>query len=95
MKLIFFALLLAFTIESNAEEGITVTESIQQVKAKHEGQLMSTWGVVSVGIGHDQKGQSAIIIGVESQDVLNKVTLPETLDGYPVKVQIMGTIRAQ
>jgi hypothetical protein len=48
-----------------------------------------------VGIGLDDKGQSAIIIGVESQDKLDKLALPEALDGYPVKVQITGTIRAQ
>ena len=95
MKLIFFALLLVIISVCNAGEDIAMTETIQQVKANHEGQLMSTWGVVSVGIGQDQNGQSAIIIGVESQDVLNKITLPETLDGYSVKVQIMGTIRAQ
>jgi hypothetical protein len=56
---------------------------------------MAKPGVVSVGIGLDDKGQSAIIIGVENQDKLNKLTLPEALDGYPVKVQITGTIRAQ
>jgi hypothetical protein len=95
MKLIFLAVLLALTSVCNAEENITVTESIQQVKAKHEGQLMSTWGVVSVEIGLDQNRQPAIIIGVESQDKLNKMILPETLDGYPVNVQIMGTIWAQ
>ncbi|OYV15596.1 MAG: hypothetical protein CG439_2486 [Methylococcaceae bacterium NSP1-2] len=95
MKIIFLAVFLVLAIACRAEEGIAVTETIQQVKTKHEGQLMSTPGVVSVGIGHDQKGQSAIIIGIESQDKLNKITLPETLDGYPVKVQIMGTIRAQ
>jgi hypothetical protein len=95
MKLIFLAVLLALTSVCNAEENIAMTESIQKVKAKHEGQLMATWGVVSVGIGLDQKGQPAIIIGVESQDKLNKMILPETLDGYPVNVQIMGTIRAQ
>lgn len=95
MKLIFLVALLVFTSACNAKEAIVVTETIQQVKAKHEGQLMSTQGVVSVGIGHDQKGQAAIIIGVESQNKLNKMNLPKELDGYPVNIQIMGTIRAQ
>ena len=72
-----------------------MTETIQQVKTKHESRLMAISGVVSVSIGQDYNGKSAIIIGVESQDKLNKMTLPETLDGYPVNVQIMGTIRAQ
>lgn len=70
-------------------------ESIQNVKNKHESQIMANPGVVSVGIGQDNKGQSAIIIGVESQDQLNTLNLPDELDGYPVKVQIIGSIRAQ
>jgi len=72
-----------------------VTESIQQVKNKHENQLMTMPGVVSVGIGQGDSGQSVIVIGVESQAKLDKLTLPVKLDGYPVNVQIMGTIRAQ
>lgn len=69
-------------------------DSINTIKTKHESRLLSTPGVVSVGIGQD-KGHSAIIISVESQDKLNKMTLPEELDGYPVKVQIVGAFRAQ
>lgn len=95
MKLILLSLFLVLAVVCKAEESIAVPESIKNVKTKHESRLMSTPGVVSVGIGQDSKGQSAIIIGVESQDKLNKITLPEELDGYPVKVQIMGTIRAQ
>jgi microsomal dipeptidase-like Zn-dependent dipeptidase len=95
MKLTFLALLLALTSPCNAEENIAVTDTIQQVKTQHESQLMAISGVVSVGIGEDYNGQSAIIIGVESPDKLDKMQLPKKLDGYPVKVQIMGTIRAQ
>jgi len=69
-------------------------DSINTIKTKHESRLLSTPGVVSVGIGQD-KGQSTIIIGVESQDTLDKMKLPEELNGYPVKVQIVGTLRAQ
>jgi len=70
-------------------------KSIQTVRTQHETQLMANPGVVSVGIGQDSKGQAAIVIGVESQDALEKIKLPEELEGYPVNVQIMGTIRAQ
>jgi hypothetical protein len=95
MKLIFLSLFLLLAVACNAEEDIAVPESIKNVKTKHESRLMSTPGVVSVGIGQDSRGQSAIIIGVENQDKLNTITLPEELDGYPVKVQVIGTIRAQ
>lgn len=70
-------------------------ESIQNVRTKHENRLMTTPGVISIGIGQNSKGQSSIVIGVESQDQLDKMSLPTELDGYPVKVQTMDTIRAQ
>ncbi len=95
MKLILLSLFLVLAVACGAEEDIAMPVSIQNVKSKHELRLMATPGVVSVGIGQDNEGQSAIIIGVESQDKLNAITLPEQLDGYPVKVQVMGTIRAQ
>lgn len=95
MKLIFLAWLLMIAVICNAEEGVTVTETIQQVKAKHQGRLMSMRGVVAVGIGQNHNGQSAIIVSVESQDKLDRITLPKELEGYPVKVQITGAIRAQ
>ncbi len=95
MKLIFLSMLLILAVACRAGEGVAVTESIQQVKTKHESRLMSTPGIVSVGIGQGHNGQSVIVIGVESRDKLDKLTLPEELEGYPVKVQIIGTIRAQ
>jgi len=95
VKLIFLLVFLVLAVACKAGEDVAVPESINSVKTKHEPGLMAKPGVVSVGIGLDDKGQSAIIIGVESQDKLNKLTLPEALDGYPVKVQITGTIRAQ
>jgi hypothetical protein len=95
VKQILLSLFLVLTVACGAEEDIAMPDSIQNVKSKHEPRLMATPGVVSVGIGLDHEGQSAIIIGVESQEKLNTVTLPEKLDGYPVKVQVIGTIRAQ
>lgn len=84
-----------FAVACGADEDIAVHESIQNIRAKHENRLLDIPGVVSLGIGQDAKGQSAIIIGVESQEQLERMSLPTELDGYPVKVQIMGTIRTQ
>ncbi len=68
--------------------------SIDEVKAKHESRLMRISGVVSVGIGQDAERKAVIVIGVESDDIRIKSALPEELDGYPVKIQVMGKIRA-
>ena len=95
MKLIFLTVFLLLAVACKAEETTNVTETIQQVKTKHESRLMAISGVVSVGIGQDYNGKSAIIIGVESPDKLDKMPLFKELDGYSVKVKIMGTVRAQ
>jgi hypothetical protein len=70
-------------------------DPINTVRTKHQSRLMATPGVVLVGIGRNNHGQSVIVVGVESLDELAKITLPEELDGYPVRVQIMETIRDQ
>jgi len=95
VRLILIALFLIFAQGCQAEEDVVVPESINTIRSKHEASLMAKPGVVSVGIGHDNNGQAVIVIGVESQDKLDKLALPDELDGYPVKVQVMGTFRAQ
>jgi len=72
-----------------------MTESISAVKAKHASRLLAKPGVVSVGIGQEADGRAVIIIGVDSKDRLNSLVLPQQLDGYPVKAQVLGVVRAQ
>lgn len=69
--------------------------SIQEVKAKHEARLMATPGVVSVGIGRDSDGRDVIIVGLERERPETRRSLPEVLEGYPVRTQVVGRIRAQ
>ena len=67
--------------------------SITAVKAKHASRLMAKPGVVSIGIGQEADGEKVIIIGVDSQDRLDSLALPQELDGYPVKTQVIGVVR--
>ena len=69
--------------------------SIQQVKAKHENRLMATPGVVSVGLGKDQDGQMAIIVGLDRARPDIEDQLPRQLEGYPVMAQVVGSIKAR
>lgn len=69
--------------------------SIQQVKTEHETSLMEISGVVSVGIGKDTSGEQVIIVGVEKNDAALQSRIPAELDGYPVLVQTLGSMRAQ
>jgi hypothetical protein len=68
--------------------------SIQQVKAKHENRLMAIPGVVSVGLGQDKDGHMAIIVGLDRARPDIEDQLPRRLEGYPVVVQIVGSIKA-
>jgi hypothetical protein len=71
-----------------------MNRSIQQVKAKHENRLMEIPGVVSVGIGKDKSGNMAIIVGVDRPRSDTAAQLPRQLDGYPVVVEVVGSIKA-
>ena len=72
-----------------------MTSSIKEVKAKYEAKLLQMPGVVSVGIGHNESGQPAIVIGLEGPQPETESKLPATLEGYPVTIRIVGKIRAQ
>ena len=68
--------------------------SIQEAKARHVEALMATPGVISVGIGRDEQGTEIIIVGLDRDSAKLKQQLPEKLDGYEVRVEVVGRIRA-
>lgn len=68
---------------------------IQVVKDRHAQELMEQPGVVSVGIGIGTDGKPAIIVGIERDDASIRNALPRELDGHPVEVQVVGTVRAR
>jgi hypothetical protein len=69
--------------------------TIQDVKARHARQLLAVPGVVSVGIGLDKEGREAIVIGLDRPRPEAQSALPTQLEGYPVRVEIIGAVRAQ
>ena len=69
--------------------------TIQEVKKIHETRLLALPAVVSVGIGLDKEGQSAIIIGLDSPNPETERKLPAEIDGYSVVVKVTGQIKAQ
>jgi hypothetical protein len=68
---------------------------IEKVKKKHQARLLNMPGVVSVGIGMNSAGRSAIIVGLDTARPDTASQLPSVLDGYPVEVRIIGAVRAQ
>ncbi|MDH5511745.1 MAG: hypothetical protein OEY27_00880 [Gammaproteobacteria bacterium] len=69
--------------------------TIEQVKAAHERELMARPGVVSVGIGRDDQGRPAIVVGLDKANAQTQAALPQVLEGYAVRTEIVGTVRAR
>jgi len=95
MKPLLLALLLAMTMPGDVTESTAMGPTINEVKTKHEAQLLAVDGVVSVGIGRDADGQAIIVIGIESSNTLKQAGLPTELEGYRVKTQVIGPVKAQ
>ena len=76
-------------------EDYDMPTSIKEVKTQHEARLLQLPGVVSVGVGQDENGNSAIIVGLERPEPETESQLPSRLEGYPVVIRIIGQIKAQ
>ncbi|MCF6212254.1 MAG: hypothetical protein L3J88_03860 [Gammaproteobacteria bacterium] len=88
-------LMLMMAILCAASEALAVTASIIEVKSRHESRLLSLPGVISVGIGRASDGRTVIVIGVEDKASEEGPDLPRQLEGYPVRVDVIGPVRAQ
>jgi hypothetical protein len=75
--------------------GDVMSPTIEQVKAAHEQRLLALPGVVSVGIGRDSQGRPVIVVGLDKPRPQTQAAVPHELDGYGVRVDIVGTIRAR
>jgi hypothetical protein len=69
--------------------------TIQDVKAKYTDRLMAMPGVVSLGIGRNPDGTSVIIVGLDGPRPDTVRQLPKELEGYPVRAEMIGPVRAQ
>ena len=72
-----------------------MSPTIQEVKAKHAERLMTMSGVVSVGIGKNPDGQFVIIVGLDGPRPKTVEQIPKVLEGYPVRVEIIGPVRTR
>jgi len=69
--------------------------TIHEVKAKHAPRFLVLPGVVSVGVGRDAAGVEVIVIGLDRARPETQAGLPTQLEGYAVRVQIIGTVKAR
>ena len=86
------ALLISWT--GAAAEG-EMSPTIQEVKARHAPRFLALPGVVSVGIGRDADGHEVIVIGLDRTRPETQARLPTQLEGYRVRMDIIGTVKAQ
>jgi hypothetical protein len=72
-----------------------VAISIQEAKQRHEARLLAVPGVVSVGIGRDAAHRLVLVVGVRERASAALEQIPAELDGHPVVVRAVGSVRAQ
>jgi hypothetical protein len=89
------AILLCLATTHSPANGDRMPQTIEQVKAAHERELLEQPGVVSVGIGRDDQGRPAIIVGLDKPRPQTQAALPRVLEGYTVRAEVIGTIRAR
>lgn len=85
------ALLISWTASAAETE---MRPTIQDVKARHAPRLLAMPGVVSVGVGRGGEGQEVIVIGLDRARPETQSKLPAQLEGYRVRVEIIGAVKA-
>ena len=76
-------------------DDLGMSPSIQEVKKQHEARFLDMPGVVSVGIGLDPNGNQAIIVGLDASNPEIEANIPEMVEGFPVIIKIIGSLKAQ
>ena len=87
-------LLLLISLTGFAGEQV-MPPTIYEVKARHAGEFFALAGVVSVGVGRDVGGGEVIVIGLDRARPETQARLPTQIEGYSIRVQIIGTVKAQ
>ena len=76
-------------------DDLGMTPSIQEVKKQNEARFLMLPGVVSVGIGRDPNGNQAIIVGLDASNPETQANIPDMVEGFPVIVRIIGSLKVQ
>ena len=90
-------------MRTSTSVGDAELERLRAVKAAYEAELMRKANVVGVGIGFRQRGREpvgepAIVVSVTHKVPLAQLdpsdVIPRELEGVPVDIQAVGTLRA-
>ena len=90
---LFLVFLLAFTLSASSKGSSMAAKSIKEVLKEHAKALISIPGVVGAGEGLCE-GEPCIKVFVIKKTPEIEKTLPSTLEGYPVRIEETGEIKA-
>ena len=90
---LFLVFLLAFTLSASSKGSSMAAKSIKEVLSDHARALISIPGVVGAGEGLCD-GEPCIKVFVIKKTPEIEKTLPSTLEGYPVRIEKTGEIKA-
>lgn len=80
--------------EKKEEQKLTVPDSdVIRVMNKHADSLMAIPGVTGVSVSALPDGSPTIMILIIEESATLRESLPDSLDGYPVVVNVSGEIR--
>jgi hypothetical protein len=71
-----------------------VVMTAEEALEKHQDRLMAVQGVQGVGIGGAEDSPQIVVMVSHGGTEMRK-KLPSSVEGYPVKVEVTGEIRAQ
>ena len=77
--------------QAEPEEGAS-SSRVDEVRRKHEGDLLRIDGVEGVSIESDEIGEDVIVVFVRDESVVRKI--PGSLDGVPVRAEVTGEFDA-
>ena len=81
------------TVEHHRETTADTSMTIQEALEKHKDDLMAVSGVQGTALGCSAEQTCIVVYALEKTAAL-KQELPDTLEGFPVKVVETGPIRA-
>jgi hypothetical protein len=74
---------------------MTSERKARAVKRRHSARLLGMEGVSGVGVERDDALSYVLAVHLEDEATAERLRLPETLDGVPVRTIIAGRYRKQ
>jgi len=77
------------------QSGMSTLDNLQAIKNKHSSTILKIPGVVGLDIDLDDPQRPAFIAYLDTQDPRASSSLPDELDGVPVRTMYLGPVEKQ